>query len=67
MTPDTKLSLNTRLSLTAEEHVARARADLRIGAPVALISTSGGALVIAAETLSDARLAALRAAASRPR
>ncbi len=60
MTPDTKLSL------TAEEQVARARADLRIGAPVALISAaggaSGGALVVAAETLSDARLAALRAA-----
>ncbi len=60
MTPDTKLSL------TAEEQVARARADLRIGAPVALISASGGApggaLVVAAETLSEARLAALRAA-----
>ena len=60
MTPDTKLSL------TAEEQVARARADLRIGAPVALISASGGAsggaLVVAAETLSETRLAALRAA-----
>ncbi len=51
------------LSLTAEELVARARADLRIGAPMALTSASGGALVVAAETLSDARLAALRAAA----
>ena len=55
------------LSLTAEEHAARARADLRIGAPVALISpcggASGGALVVAAETLSQARLEALRAAA----
>jgi GTP cyclohydrolase II len=54
------------LSLTAEEHAARARADLRIGAPVALISsaggTSGGALVVAAETLSQARLDALKAA-----
>jgi GTP cyclohydrolase II len=50
------------LDLTAEERVARARADLRIGVPVALISASGGALVIAAEALSEARLAALRAA-----
>ena len=52
---------NIPLSLTAEEHVARARADLRIGAPVALTSASGGALVVAAETLSAQRLAALRA------
>lgn len=51
------------LSLTADERVARARADLRIGAPVALTSASGGALAVAAETLSDERLAALRAAA----
>jgi GTP cyclohydrolase II len=61
-----KMMPDTKLSLTAEEQVARARADLRIGAPVALISASGGAsggaLVVAAETLSDARLAALRAA-----
>ena len=49
------------LSLSAEEQVSRARADLRIGAPVALTSASGGALVVAAETLSDARLDALRA------
>jgi GTP cyclohydrolase II len=59
---------NTTLSLSAEEQTARARADLRIGAPVALVSASGvpasgGALVVAAETLSDRRLAALRAAA----
>jgi GTP cyclohydrolase II len=51
------------LSLSAEEHAARARADLRIGAPVALTSATGGALVVAAETLSQDRLAALRAAA----
>ena len=42
------MPLSTPLSLTAEEQVARARADLRIGAPVALISASGGALVVAA-------------------
>jgi len=57
------MPLTTSLSLSAEEHVARARADLWIGAPVALTSASGGALVIAAETLTQARLAALRAAA----
>jgi GTP cyclohydrolase II len=63
----------TTLSLSAEEQVARARADLRIGAPVALVSASGisasgvpvsgGALVVAAETLSEPRLTALRAVA----
>lgn len=57
------MPLNTPLSLTVEEEVARARADLRIGAPVALTSASGGALVVAAEALSAQRLAALRAAA----
>jgi len=50
------------LALTDEEIAARARADLRIGAPVALTSATGGALVVAAETLSDDRLSALRAA-----
>ena len=51
------------LSLTIEERVARARADLRIGAPIALTATHGGALVLAAETLTADRLAALRALA----
>ncbi len=50
------------LSLSPQELVARARADLRIGAPVALVSAGGGALVVAAETLTEARLAGLRAA-----
>ncbi|MEL6476657.1 MAG: GTP cyclohydrolase II [Pseudomonadota bacterium] len=49
------------LALTVEEIVSRARADLRIGAPVALVSASGGAVVVAAETISEARLADLRA------
>ena len=49
------------LTLTPEERVARARADLRMGAPVALISQSGGALILAAETASDERLDGLRA------
>ncbi len=57
------MTVDQNLSLSAGEQVARARADLRIGAPVALCSASGGALVLAAETLSDARLKALRAAA----
>lgn len=48
------------LELTDEERVARARADLRIGAPIALISSSGGAIALAAETVSAARLAELR-------
>ena len=51
------------LSLTTEERVARARADLRIGAPIVLAGADGGALVLAAETLTDARLDALRALA----
>ncbi len=48
------------LSLTVEELVSRARADLRIGAPIALAGGNGGALVLAAETVTDRRLAELR-------
>ena len=48
------------ISLTHEERVARARGDLRIGAPVALLSAHGGALVVAAETCSAERLETLR-------
>ncbi|MDT8345230.1 MAG: GTP cyclohydrolase II, partial [Thermohalobaculum sp.] len=51
------------LSLSEEELVSRARADLRIGAPIALVAESGGALVLAAETVSDPRLADFRALA----
>ena len=51
------------LTLTPGEIAARARADLRIGAPVALTSATGGALVLAAEVLGEDRLAALRAEA----
>ncbi|MGF1554447.1 MAG: GTP cyclohydrolase II [Paracoccaceae bacterium] len=51
------------IELTEAERVARARADLRIGAPVALTAASEGALVLAAETASQARLDALRALA----
>ncbi|HSF95354.1 MAG TPA: GTP cyclohydrolase II [Thermohalobaculum sp.] len=49
------------MSLTPGEIAARARADLRIGAPVALVSATGGALVLAAEVLGAARLEGLRA------
>ncbi|MEM0990741.1 MAG: GTP cyclohydrolase II [Pseudomonadota bacterium] len=48
------------LNLSAEELVARARADLRIGAPVGLVSATGAALVISAETVTARRLADLR-------
>jgi GTP cyclohydrolase II len=48
------------LQLSVEEMVARARADLRIGAPIALVSASGGALVLAAETARAERLDDLR-------
>lgn len=44
------------LQLSIEEQVARAKADLRIGAPVALVAASGGALILAAETARDERL-----------
>jgi GTP cyclohydrolase II len=48
------------LQLSVEEAVARARADLRIGAPIALVSGAGGALVLAAETARAERLEDLR-------
>ena len=43
------------------ETLARARADLRIGVPVVLLSADGAALVMAAETAESARLEAMRA------
>lgn len=46
---------------TVTERVARARADLRMGAVVALEGPNGGALVQAAEGASPERLAGLRA------
>ncbi len=42
------------------ETLARARADLRIGVPVVLVSADGAALVMAAETAESARLEAMR-------
>ena len=49
------------LALTAMERLARARSDLRMGAPVVLRDGAGSALALAAETASAERLAALRA------
>ncbi len=48
------------LGPTIVERLARARADLRMGVPVVLTSDGAGALVVAVETLSPDRLAALR-------
>jgi len=48
------------------ERLSRARADLRMGLPVALTDGPGTALIIAAEGLTDARLADLRAIAAQP-
>ena len=42
------------------ERLARARADLRMGVPVVLTDAGSGALVVAVETLSETRLAAMR-------
>ncbi len=49
------------LDLTPAERVARARADLRMGAVIVLSGPGGAALVQAAEAASAARLADLRA------
>ena len=48
------------LGPTIIERLARARADLRMGVPVVLTADGRGALAIAVETLSAARLAGLR-------
>jgi GTP cyclohydrolase II len=57
--PDT--STAAALGLTTLERVARARADLRAGAAVALAAPQGGAVAMAAELATPARLDALRA------
>ena len=51
------------LGPSRKDLIARARADLRIGLGVVIRGAGGPALVLAAETLSAERLAALRAAA----
>jgi len=48
------------------ELIARARADLRMGVPVVLQSADRLALILAAETLSAARLADVRALGGKP-
>lgn len=49
------------LELTPQEQLARARADLRMGAAIVLEAGGAAALVLAAETAGVARLADLRA------
>ena len=49
------------LGLTPLEQLARARADLRMGAPVALRDGEGAALVLAAEAATAERLGTLAA------
>ena len=49
------------LALTLTELLARARGDLRMGVPVVLTEGDRAALVVAAEALTPARLAELRA------
>jgi len=49
------------LAPSPAERLNRARADLRMGLPVALIAGDSGALVVAVEVLSAARLSDLRA------
>ena len=49
------------LQLSTAERVARARADLRIGAPIAVTAGGQGAIVMAAELALRPRLAALEA------
>jgi GTP cyclohydrolase II len=53
------------LGLTAEERVARARSDLRMGAVVAIAASGKGALVMSAEMASPERLAVLRSLGGR--
>ena len=48
------------LGLSAEEIAARARADLRIGAPIVVVSSGIGAVAMSSEMISAKRLAALR-------
>ncbi|RKF16294.1 GTP cyclohydrolase II [Roseovarius spongiae] len=54
------------LSPDLSELLARARADLRMGLPVALLNESGGAVMLAAETARAHRLAGLRALGGAP-
>ncbi|PYE84230.1 GTP cyclohydrolase II [Pseudoroseicyclus aestuarii] len=53
-------------SLDASERRARALADLRMGVPVVLDGGDGGALALAAETITPGRLESLRALGGAP-
>ncbi len=55
------MTLPAPLSPMPAERLARARADLRMGLPVVLEAPGGAVLAAAAETLTEARLRALRA------
>ncbi|SIS57000.1 GTP cyclohydrolase II [Roseivivax lentus] len=58
------MTANTAFSPDLTETIARARGDLRMGVPVVLAGRAeGAALVLAAETLSEGRLAAVQAMA----
>jgi len=48
------------LGPNADEMTARARADLRIGAPVAVVSGEAGGIAVSSEMISAERLAVLR-------
>ena len=50
------------LGLTLAEKIARARADLRLGVPIAVVGPAGKVVLAAVETLSPERLAVFRAA-----
>jgi len=52
------------LTLTTQERLTRARADLRMGVPVVLTSAAGAGLIAAVEALDPARLADLRSLGS---
>lgn len=54
------MRMNDILSPDAAERAGRARADLRMGVPVVLADAGTGVLVAAAETVTPARLEALR-------
>ncbi len=55
-----------RFAPDISEKLARARADLRMGVPICMVSDAQDWLIFAAETLSDLRLADLQALGGQP-
>lgn len=53
------------LGPNAEEMTARARADLRIGAPIAVVAGDAGGIAVSSEMISSDRLGALRSISGR--